>query len=373
MNMKRTDFRSIWKVAGISLVAMTISIAGSAAATELENGVPVTGLSANTGAELHYTLRAEVFPEGFLLRGQGTLEFSLSGGTGDADLYVKMGSMPSTDEWDDRSISYGNDDTCSVWAPEDSEVVHVMVLAAQGFSGVSLVGRYTLGTELQNNVSTPELSASQDESLRFYLQVPRTATRLEFLLSGGAGDADLIVTNYGPVPTCGCAGQGHHHCRSQRRGTNDETCSHDEFLGDMWYVMVHAFEAFSGATLVARYEELPCTPSPTHLCLNRDRFRVEVDWRDFQSRTGSGQVVPFGSADSGLFWFFSPDNWEMLVKVLDGCGLNDRFWVFAAATTDVEYTLRVTDTKTDAVKTFYNRLGNPAPALTDTSAFATCP
>ncbi|MCP4658010.1 MAG: hypothetical protein GY856_21585 [bacterium] len=80
-----------------------------------------------------------------------------------------------------------------------------------------------------------------------------------------------------------------------------------------------------------------------------------------------------GSDDSGLFWFFDPDNWEMLVKVLDACGLNGRYWVFAAATTNVEYTLRVVDTETDSVVEYHNPLGTASPAITDTSAFATCP
>ncbi len=116
-----------------------------------------------------------------------------------------------------------------------------------------------------------------------------------------------------------------------------------------------------------------CSSSSTHLCLNQRRFQVEVDWRDFDGNTGSGQVVPFGSDDSGLFWFFDPDNWEMLVKVLDGCGINNHFWVFSAATTNVEYTLRVTDTETGAVKEYFNPLGTAAAAITDTGAFATCP
>lgn len=58
--------------------------------------------------------------------------------------------------------------------------------------------------------------------------------------------------------------------------------------------------------------------------------------------------------------------------VLDGCTLNDRFWVFAAATTNVEYTLRVTDTRSGAVQEYTNPLGFAAEALTDTDAFATC-
>ncbi len=63
----------------------------------------------------------------------------------------------------------------------------------------------------------------------------------------------------------------------------------------------------------------------------------------------------------------------MLVKVLDGCTVNERFWVFAAATTNVEFTLRVEDTLTEVVYTHVNPLGSAAEALTDTAAFATCP
>ena len=116
-----------------------------------------------------------------------------------------------------------------------------------------------------------------------------------------------------------------------------------------------------------------CTPTGTNLCLNGSRFEVELQWRDFSGNTGSGNMVPFGSDDSGLMWFFDADNWELLVKVLDGCGINDRFWVFGAATTDVEYTLTVTDTETGAVSEYFNPLGAASAAITDTDAFDTCP
>jgi len=120
-------------------------------------------------------------------------------------------------------------------------------------------------------------------------------------------------------------------------------------------------------------EPVTCRDSPTTLCLRDGRFEVQVDWRDFQGTLGVGRVVPVDSVDSGLFWFFDADNWEMLVKVLDGCGINDRFWVFSAATTDVEFTLRVTDTSSGLVKTYFNPSGVAAAANTDTDAFATCP
>ena len=63
---------------------------------------------------------------------------------------------------------------------------------------------------------------------------------------------------------------------------------------------------------------------------------------------------------------------EVLVKVLDGCAINHRFWVFAATTTNVAYVLRVTDTETGQVREYENPLGKPADAITDTAAFATC-
>ncbi len=121
----------------------------------------------------------------------------------------------------------------------------------------------------------------------------------------------------------------------------------------------------------------PCAPSATDMCLNDGRFKVEVDWRSFNDEIGVGKVVGgTPSDDSGIFYFFTPDNWEMLVKVLDVCdnpNVNPHFWVFFAATTDVEYTVTITDTQTSAVRQYSNPLGNAAAAITDTSAFATCP
>ena len=116
-----------------------------------------------------------------------------------------------------------------------------------------------------------------------------------------------------------------------------------------------------------------CVPGDTTLCLNEGRFKVEASWRDFRDRTGMGHVVPFGSDNSGMFWFFGEDNWEMLIKVLDGCGNNNHFWVFAAATTTVEYTLKVKDTQTGAIQEYFNPLRQRSAAIADTSAFATCP
>ncbi|MEM7584932.1 MAG: PKD domain-containing protein [Acidobacteriota bacterium] len=115
-----------------------------------------------------------------------------------------------------------------------------------------------------------------------------------------------------------------------------------------------------------------CQADATQLCLNRSRFQVEVVWRDFEGQTGDGSTV-FNLEDSGMFWFFSPTNWEMLVKVLDGCAVNGNYWVFGTATTNVEYTLKVTDTESGEVREYHNPLGVASAAITDTAAFAACP
>lgn len=117
----------------------------------------------------------------------------------------------------------------------------------------------------------------------------------------------------------------------------------------------------------------PCVADSHTLCLNNDRFKVTLSWKISTGQTGVATQVAVPSDESGLLWFFEDDNWEMLVKVLNGCESNDHYWVFFVAATDVEYTLTVVDTQTGQVQVYYNPLGRPSPLVTDTSAFATCP
>ena len=107
--------------------------------------------------------------------------------------------------------------------------------------------------------------------------------------------------------------------------------------------------------------------------LQDGRFAVDVVWTDFAGGMGGGRPVPGPeSDDSTLFTFFDRQNWELMVKVIDGCSFNGQWWVFTAAATDVEYTVTVTDTQTGALWASTNLLGVAAPAINDTSAFD-CP
>lgn len=117
-----------------------------------------------------------------------------------------------------------------------------------------------------------------------------------------------------------------------------------------------------------------CVNGGTILCLNGDRFEVGAH---FRARIAGGELsAPAQSVrltdDTGYFWFFDRENVEVTVKVLNGCGTNQRFWVFASGGTNVEVVLTVTDTLTGAVRTYTNPLDHVYTTITDTTAFAAC-
>lgn len=119
----------------------------------------------------------------------------------------------------------------------------------------------------------------------------------------------------------------------------------------------------------------PCSASTVNqLCL-QGRFQITTTFRTATApgpSDGAGHVVVAGP-NSGIFWFFSSDNWEVMVKAINACGLNNRYWIYSAATTDRFYRMEVFDTLHPTNKIYFNYAGPPAPAVTDSSAFATCP
>jgi len=116
-------------------------------------------------------------------------------------------------------------------------------------------------------------------------------------------------------------------------------------------------------------QETGCAATSTSLCVQDGRYEVTVDWSTLAGEFGDGKVASARTEDSGLFYFFAPWNWEMLVKVLDGCGFNDHHWVFAASATDVGFELTVRDTASGAVRKYWKEPGSPAPAMIDAAAF----
>ncbi len=110
-----------------------------------------------------------------------------------------------------------------------------------------------------------------------------------------------------------------------------------------------------------------CAPDAQTLCLLGSRFRVSVEWQDHQGNAGNGFAVPRSDA-SGTFWFFGAENTELVVKVLDGRVLNNKFWFFYGALSDVQYTITVRDLETGVRKRYRNQAGNLC-GKADTAAF----
>ena len=109
-----------------------------------------------------------------------------------------------------------------------------------------------------------------------------------------------------------------------------------------------------------------CAAGAADLCLLGSRFQVSVAFKS-GGTAGFGQTVPL-TDDTGGFWFTTPNNLELMIKVIDGRPLDGHFWVFYGALSDVAYTLTITDTMTGAVRTYSNPQGTLA-SFADTAAF----
>ncbi len=117
-----------------------------------------------------------------------------------------------------------------------------------------------------------------------------------------------------------------------------------------------------------------CIEDDETLCLLNDRFQVKADFRDIAGASGPAKAGAEITPDTGFFHFpGQPNNVEVTTKLIDACGPFDRLWFFAAGMTDQEFTLKVCDTETGALRTYFDPLDKIFTTITDTSAFATCP
>jgi Zn-dependent metalloprotease/PKD repeat protein len=124
--------------AAFTLVGVSCSGGGGGGTTTaLSNGVAVTGISAATGGYVKFTLAVPA--------GASNLKFVMSGGTGDADMYVKFGSAPTDTSYDCRPYVSGNAETCTI-ATAQAGTYYVNIKGYSAFSGVSLTGSYSTGS-----------------------------------------------------------------------------------------------------------------------------------------------------------------------------------------------------------------------------------
>jgi hypothetical protein len=172
------------------------------------------------------------------------------------------------------------------------------------------------------------------------------------ILSNNANDARIVgqlLGSCGPDPAAGC---------DRRNDTMDGAFSAS-------YSVLAPFIDSVGT------QPQPCVPSSDTICLVNNRFAVKVT---YDAGQGSRPMTAIKyTPDTGLFWFTGANNIEILLKMIDACSFNQRFWVFVGGTTDVGVGITVTDTSRGTVKSYSNPRGTKFLTITDTSAFATCP
>ena len=214
---------------------------GTPGDNELANGVVESNLSGATGSEVVYSLNVP--------SGASDLSFSMSGGSGDADLYVRFGSEPTSDDWDCRPYESGNNETCDIQNVQ-AGTYYVMVQGYSTYSGVSLVGEYTGGSTGggSGGETYEDLSATTGNWLRYTVNIPAGTSSFDVTISGGSGDADLYL-NYGSQPNTGT-----YDCRPYLGG-NNESCSVSSPQAGTYHIGVRAYQSFSGLTLETAYSD----------------------------------------------------------------------------------------------------------------------
>jgi len=165
-------------------------------------------------------------------------------------------------------------------------------------------------------------------------------------------------------------------CGDTSSGTTQRSNYGSGNLGVTWTSMSTLFPGnpprAMGIRVDPRATAGTCTPTATAMCLNNNRFRVEATFQAAGQPVGNAQAVKL-TDETGYLWFFSAVNVEAVIKVINACSYNNRFWVYAGGLTDVKVDITVTDTATGVPKVYHNPLGAPFQPIQDSSALATCP
>ncbi len=110
-----------------------------------------------------------------------------------------------------------------------------------------------------------------------------------------------------------------------------------------------------------------CVPQTTPLVFEGG-YNVRMCYETSEGTVGEGKAGVWASGQSGLLWFFTRDNAEVLVKVLEGCDFNNHRWVYVAPVTDLAFNLYVVDSQGNTWS-HHNRQGDTASTRSDNEAF----
>ncbi|OJH42768.1 PPC domain-containing protein [Cystobacter ferrugineus] len=182
--------------------------------------------------------------------GVSDLRVKLSGGTGNADLYMRYGERPDATLFDCASANPNNEENCELVNPRPG-TWYVAVRGAAAWSGARMVA--TLASTpgegiraLASGENAVGLKGAPGSIQYFKVEVPQGQARLVVGLSGGRGNADLSVRREAR-PTLSVA-----DCRSQDP-SNSEVCVFENPAPGTWLIRVDGTGSFAEAVLTARY------------------------------------------------------------------------------------------------------------------------
>ena len=107
----------------------SIYISSDNGVRKLENGVVVSGLRGNREQSAFFYIEVPHDAE--------YLRIITTGGTGDADMYVKFGGDPTLNDFDCRSHGLDNSESCVIEHPV-SGAYHVMISSYSEFDGLTI-------------------------------------------------------------------------------------------------------------------------------------------------------------------------------------------------------------------------------------------
>ncbi len=201
---------------------------------ELVKGVVVENLAEAKGNELQFYFDVPDTAR--------SVSFEMSGGSGDADLYVRFGSEPTSSSYDCRPYKNGNAESCQFSSAQVGRY-YVMIKAYSAFSGVRLLADYTEGPIDDVRIEETNLSGQQGSWQHFSLNVPENNTELTAEIFGGSGDADLYVRPASEPTTSS------YQCRPYKSG-NTESCRMTNPAAGVWFISIRAYSSYSGVTLI---------------------------------------------------------------------------------------------------------------------------
>jgi len=200
----------------------------------LQNGVAVSGISGGAGSDQFWQIDV---PAGWPI-----IDFTIGGGSGDADLYVSRGTLPTDDQFDCRSVGPTTRDTC-VWYGPAADRWYVRLHGAAAFSGVSLQATYTGVGRLFSRNRVYNLEGAAGSHTYFFIQVPVGARKLSFRATGRIGDVSLYARWFAlPTPFADA-------CEPDRVNRKLERCTIRNPNPGTWYLALDGRTDYSERTL----------------------------------------------------------------------------------------------------------------------------